>query len=310
MHPFLFACANVLGGIVAQAVGDGGNGSDGHVVQLDGCRIAAHSRRAEGIDHALDDDVADGDEALLEGTRNGNMEDFPQDGEREQAAIPLMLQGMHLLQDSNQSGDTAQALAQESCPGNACNTHVEFLYEKDIHKDVGNGADRQEPEGRLRIAQSGEDARCHIIDQQEHIAQQINIQVQFGIGEDFFRRVDEPQQPRRNANAHQRQHKTHDGRENQCRVHAGANVAVPLLSVEIGSNDGSADVAAHGHGNVDQGNLVGIAHSSQCSCADIPAGHKAICHVVQLLEDDGAKERQDVTEQYLARMSCGKILHV
>lgn len=72
----ILPCAEVLRREAGHAVAERGERGGDHVVQLDGCGIARHDRRTEAVDDALDHDVADRDEALLQNARDGDDRDL------------------------------------------------------------------------------------------------------------------------------------------------------------------------------------------------------------------------------------------
>ena len=73
LDAIIFAGPEVLRRIVGNAVAERGKGRDNHVVELHRRRVACHDGRAEAVDDALDDDVADGNKALLQDARNDFM---------------------------------------------------------------------------------------------------------------------------------------------------------------------------------------------------------------------------------------------
>ncbi len=50
--------AQILGGVVGNAAAQRGQGGDEHIVQLGGRGKARDHAGTEGVDHALDDDIA------------------------------------------------------------------------------------------------------------------------------------------------------------------------------------------------------------------------------------------------------------
>lgn len=64
--------ANVLRGIVGNAVSERGKRGNDEVIELHARGVARDDAGAEGVDHALQNNIADGNKALLQHTRNGN----------------------------------------------------------------------------------------------------------------------------------------------------------------------------------------------------------------------------------------------
>ena len=72
LDAIIFAGPEVLRRIVGNAVAERGQRRDDHVVELHRRRVACHDGRAEAVDDALDDDIADGDKALLQNARDSD----------------------------------------------------------------------------------------------------------------------------------------------------------------------------------------------------------------------------------------------
>ena len=72
LDAIIFAGPEVLRRIVGNAVAERGKGRDNHVVELHRRRVARHDGSSKAVDDALDDDVADGNKALLQDARNGD----------------------------------------------------------------------------------------------------------------------------------------------------------------------------------------------------------------------------------------------
>ena len=117
--------AQVLGGIVGDAVAEGGEGSDHQAVELDGSGVARHDRRAEGVDDSLDCDIAHGNKALLEDAGNGNDSQTLQKRKGEYGNFLLCLNFPKPSQNHEKRQQAADSLAQEGGPGNTCHAHFE-----------------------------------------------------------------------------------------------------------------------------------------------------------------------------------------
>ncbi len=79
-NPRQLAGTDILGRVVGNPVAQRGEGGDNQVIQFDGSRVAGHDTRSKTVDHTLDDDVADGDEALLQDTWDRDQDKFVQKG--------------------------------------------------------------------------------------------------------------------------------------------------------------------------------------------------------------------------------------
>ena len=299
VHTVHLAGTHVLGGVVGDAVAQGGEGGDDHVVQLDGSGIACNDAGTEGVDDALQNDVAHRDEALLQDAGDGHHGHLAQHVPGEQHDLVLRFEGADAAEHHHHGQHAAHTLAQEGRPGHTGHTHVEPGHEQDVHADVGQGRDCQKIKGRFAVAQSGEDAGGDVVEEHEGQAQHVDIQIQRRIRKDLLRGVDELQQAVAAHKANQHQHGAQHGRADQGSVDRSLHLIVVLCAKVAGHDDRAANVAAKGKCNEDQGDLVAVAHSSQCILADELACNKAVGNVVQLLEDDAAEHGQAELPQNL-----------
>ena len=106
-------------------------------------------------------------------------------------------------------------------------------------------------------------------------------------------------------NTHQHQHQAQHTAGNHSGVDSGFHIVVVPGSEELGHNHRAADVAAKGEGNENQSNLIAVAHGGQGILADEPTGHPAIRNVIQLLEEDTAKQGQAEPPQHAGRLAGG-----
>ena len=106
-------------------------------------------------------------------------------------------------------------------------------------------------------------------------------------------------------NAHQHQHQAQHTAGNHGGVDSGFHIVVVPGSEELGHNHRAADVAAKGEGNENQGNLIAVAHGRQGVLADEPTGHPTIRNIIQLLEEDAAKQGQAEPPQHAGRLAGG-----
>ena len=290
---------HVLGGVVGNAVAQGGEGGDDHVVQLDGGRVACNDAGTKGVDDALQDDVAHRDEALLQDAGDGHHGDLAQHIPGEPHRLALCGDGLHAAEHHHHGQDAAHTLAQEGRPGHTGHTHVEPGHEQDVHADVGQRRDGQEVERRLAVTQRREDAGGNVVEEHERQAQNVDVQIQGRVRQDFLRGVDELQQAAAAQQAEHHQRCTQHCRADEGRVHRGFHVIVFLGTKVARHDDRAANVAAECKGNEDQGDLVAVAHGSQGVFADELACHQAVGNVVQLLEDNAAEHGQAELPQHL-----------
>lgn len=291
-HPGELLCADVLGGVVGHTVGQGGEGGDDQVVQLYSGGVARHNAGAKAVDAPLEDDVAHGDEALLEDAGDGNDGNFfqQQGGEHRRG-----LRGFHLSQAGayhTHRQDAADSLAEEGGPGHASHPHVKGGDKEDIHRDVGSGGGRQEEERGPGVSQGGEYAGGDVVEKDEGQAPDVDIQVELGGGEGPLRGVDEPEQPAAAKDASQHQRPAEDGAGDAGGGHRRFHLPVLPGPEELGDHHGAAHVAPEGESQENQRHLVAVAHGGQGFLADELPGHQAVGDVVELLENDASKQRK------------------
>ena len=179
---------------VAHAVGQGGKGGDNQVVELHSGGVAGNDAGAKAVDDALDDDIAHGHEALLQDTGHGNAGNAAEHGEGESRSAANGFNAAQPKQHDDHGQYAADALAEEGGPGNTGHTHLEGRDEENVHGDVGGGGGGQEVEGRLGIAQGGEDAGGQIVEEEEGEAVEIDVQVDEAVGHEFLGGLDELQE--------------------------------------------------------------------------------------------------------------------
>ena len=287
-------CAEVLRREVRNAVAQRHERRDDEVVQLDRRGIARHNGRAERIDDTLQHDIADGDEALLQDTRDGDARHAAEQSAGEDRS-PLALRQVDLRQTAeheHQRQHAAHALAQERCPRNAVHAHAERRDEQDIHRDVRERRSHEEEERRFGIAERGENTGRHIIEKHKRQAADVNVQIQLRVLHDLIRRVDEAEELTRQQQADQHQNSAQARAGDERGIDRRLHAAQVLRAEELRRHDGAADVAAKGKGDEDQRDLIAVADGSQRILADEFTGDKAVCDIIKLLENNAAEQRQ------------------
>ena len=133
-------CAYVLRGEAGHAVSDGGEAGDGEGVELN-CRgvTGDDGGGAEAVDHILNEQVADGDEALLKHAGDCDLAYICEGGSAEQPAAGNV-HGFHAAQQQEQREQACGSLSDEGSPGGACDSHLERNYENAVEDNVADGA--------------------------------------------------------------------------------------------------------------------------------------------------------------------------
>ena len=293
---FLNSCqlarTQILGGIIGNAVTDGGKRSDDQIVQLHRSGIARHNVRAEAVDDALNQDIAHGDEALLQNAGDGDDHEPSQQLPGKQYHLPLAGQLLQPADDHGHRQHAADALAQEGRPGHACHAHFEDCDEENIHGDVTQRRRCKEYEGCFAVAHGGENARGNVIEKYEGQTPDVDIQIPRRVGEHFLRGVDQRQQAVAAKNAHQHQQQANHAAGQRGGGHGGLYIAIFPRAEQLGYQHGAADVAAEGEGNEDQRDLIAVAHGGKGILPDKFTGHPTVGNVVKLLEHDAAEQGQ------------------
>ena len=133
-------CADVLRGEAGHAVSDGGEAGDGEGVELN-CRgvTGDDGGGAEAVDHILNEQVADGDEALLKHAGDCDLAYICEGGSAEQPAAGNV-HGFHAAQQQEQREQACGSLSDEGSPGGACDSHLERNDENAVEDNVADGA--------------------------------------------------------------------------------------------------------------------------------------------------------------------------
>ena len=293
---FLNSCqlarTQILGGIIGNAVTDGGKRSDDQIVQLHRSGIARHNVRAEAVDDALNQDIAHGDEALLQNAGDGDDHEPSQQIAGKQHRLPLAGKLLQAANDHGHRQHAADTLTQERCPRHARHAHLEGRNEQNIHGDVAQGRRRQKDKGRLAVAKGGENARGNVIEEYEGQTPDVDIQIQRRVGEHLLRGVNQRQQTVAAEDAHQHQQQAHQTAGQRGGGYGGLYVAVFPRTEKLGHQHGAPDVAAEGEGDEDQGDLIAVAHGGEGVLADKFTRDPAVGDVVKLLEHNAAEQGQ------------------
>lgn len=305
--PSDFAGPQILGGKIGDPVSDGGKGGNDQIVQLHGGGIPGHHRRAEPVDHALDQDISHRDKALLQNAGNGDHQNFFEELPVEQdGGLP----GLDLPQPfpyGKYGQDTAYSLTEKGGPGNTRYAHVKGLYKQNIHRDIGGGGGGQKAEGRSGIPQRRENPGGNIVKEDEGQAPHINIQIQPGVREHLLRRAHKTQQRGAPRNAGDHQKGAERGAEDTGGGHRGFQLPEIPGAKELGDDDGAAHIAAKGKSEEDQRNLVAVAHRRQRVFPHKFSRYQRVRYIVELLKDDAAKQGQTKPPQRRFGLSRCKI---
>lgn len=87
------------------------------------------------------------------------------------------------------------------------------------------------------------------------------------------------------------------------------HLVVPSRAEELGRHHGAADIAAEGHRQKKQGQLIAVAHGGQGVFSHEAARHKAVCQIVELLKDHAAEQGQTKPQQHPGGLALRQIMH-
>ncbi len=307
LYPLQFSGAHILGGVIGNAVSNGGKRRDDQIVQLHRCTIACHNGAAVGIDDTLNHHVAHRNKHLLQHTGDCHRGNLPQNRPGKEAVLRLTRNRADTTEYQTNSQYTADPLADQRCPCYPWHTQPKHRNEQDIHPDIGKGGTGQKVKGCFGIAQCRENARRHIVVNDKGQAQYVNIQIVFAIRQHIFRRMNRRQQPVQRRPAQDQQPCAQNPTANESSIDGGFQISILLGSEFLRGNHAAANVAAERNSDEQQGDLVSVAHSSQSRFAQETACHQAVGHVVHLLEDHAAKHRQAEPPQHTAGFSHRQI---
>ena len=89
------------------------------------------------------------------------------------------------MQQRKKGEHGCRALCGEGCPCNTGNAHFQPDHEENIQKNITYGGANEEIQRRTAVPQRGEDAVADIIKIQEQKPIDIDMQIEFGIGENI-----------------------------------------------------------------------------------------------------------------------------
>lgn len=225
--------SEILGGEIGDAVADRGERCNDKIIQLHCGGVTCHNGGTESVDDTLDQNISDGNKALLQDARDGNDQNIFQKVPVEYRGLFLDLDFFQPVPDSEDRKNTADPLTQKGCPGHARHSHLKSFHKQDIHGDVGCGGYRQKIKRSFGIAQCGKDAGCDIVKEHKGQPPYINIQVQFRVRKDFRGRPDQMQQRTAPQNADEHQNTAQNGAENAGCGHGGFQPAVILCTEKL-----------------------------------------------------------------------------
>ena len=145
-----------------------------------------------------------------------------------------------------------RALCGEGCPCNTGNPHFQPDHEENIQKNITYGGADEEIQRRTAVPQRGEDAVADIIKIQEQKPIDIDMQIEFGIGENIGRGTDEAK---------------HGTSAEKARYH-----------------NGTADIAADGNCHENHSDGVGCTDCRKRGFSDELPGNDAVCNLINLLK--------------------------
>ena len=131
--------AEILCGEIGNTVAERRQRSDDQIIELDRRRIARCHGRAEIVDDALNDDIADRDKALLQNTRNCDHRDPAEQIQREQRRIALRPDPLKPPDHDRHRQQTADALTDKGRPRDTRYAHAKRRHKEDIRADIRNG---------------------------------------------------------------------------------------------------------------------------------------------------------------------------
>lgn len=188
------------------------------------------------------------------------------------------------MQQRKKGEHGCRALCGEGCPCNTGNPHFQPDYEDNIQKNITYGGADEEIQRRTAVPQRGEDAVADIIKIQEQKPIDIDMQIEFGIGENIGRGADEAKHGTSAENADKRQHHA------DCKAGAenGADsrfeCAVFFCPEQARYHNGTADIAADGNCHENHSDGVGCTDCRKRAFSDELPGNDAVCNLINLLK--------------------------
>lgn len=215
--------------------------------------------------------------------------------------MPLRRNGFNAANNKQKRQQTADALTDEGGPGHTLHVHMEFGDKEDVHADIREGGAGQEIKRRFGIAKCGENPGCNIIIEDKGQAVYVDVEVLLGRVKQLFRRMNQLQQLVAEASAEHHQEDAERTAGNQRGVDDGSHIVVALRAEQLRDQNGTADVAAERKGQKNQRDFIAVADGGQGVVVDEFPGDKAVRNVVELLEENAAKQGQTEFPEHTVR---------
>lgn len=306
LHAVIRLCAEVLADEGGQRHREAGDGQEAEALDAAVRAAARHGRRAELVDVALHDDVADGDDAVLQTGGQAVLQNF-----EERAPVKADFPQADAVRafaahQAEQAKRHAHQLGNGRRRGGGPYAHVEHADKEQVEHDVDEGRNHQVLQRVATVADGLQNAHADVIEHESQRAGEIGAEIADGIGQNRLRRIHQPQHHRGERDADNRQQRARDEAEGQQRVD-GLLYAVVILRAEIARDD---DARAH-RDAVDQTDhqedqVTGGADGGQRLAAQKIADDQGIRRVIELLKQVAQKQREREGDQRLRDRAFGE----
>lgn len=192
----LLAGADVLTGEGGQGHGQVHHRHGHEALDPVGDPEGSHHIGTEEVDEALHEHHADGDDGLLDGSRQTVVDDGAQDILVKDIFVSLETVDLDILVDVGKAQDIAEDLRHDGRHGHTHDTPAQERHKRIVQHDIGDRSDDQEVQRGLAVTDCPQDGGEVVVQEGGRHADEHDAQIQHGLREDLFRCAQQSQQRR------------------------------------------------------------------------------------------------------------------
>ena len=206
----------------------------------------------------------------------------------------------------NVAEDCGDSLGDDGCQSNARDTHI--LNQQQVQNHIQGGGQQQEAESRHAVAKTSEDAGEHIIEEEAHDAQEVDVQVIPAVVDDGLGSAQQLQHGHCDQGTHDHDHDACDEGHADA-VADGFGEALPVSGAEaLGYHDACAGGDTDKQGQQQIQNGAGTAYCCQGGVALVLTDDNGVGGVIKLLRQISKQHRNGKFHDPLPGRTKGHIL--
>ena len=285
LHPVHLPGPQVLADKGGQSHGEAGDREEGEALDPGVGAAARHGVVSEGVDVALNDDVGQADDGVLDTGGQAEANDLLEGVLFDPQAPDLDLVDLAGSEEAAQNQYHGDHLGDHRGRGGGAHPPVEHRHEQQVQRHVDGGGCDQVIQRPAAVPHRLEHAGGDIVDKHRCAAVKVGAEVVDGAGQHVLRRSHPPQDLGGEDHADDGEDHPGDEAEGQGRVDGGPQPVIAFCPVEPGDQH----TGAHGHAVEEAGEhenqVAGGADGGQGLLADEVADDEGVGGVVELLEE-------------------------